>query len=87
MSDDRDAESRAAIGAAITEHVGAVFAQVEDDEEAPDHVVLTGWALVCEWMDGKGERWLTKIAGGGGPATIPSWQAKSYHHEALYGDW
>jgi hypothetical protein len=45
--------------------------------------VLTGWAVVAEWMDEDGERWLTKSHA----ATVPCWTASGYHHEALYGDW
>lgn len=45
--------------------------------------VLTGWAIVTEWMDQDGGRWLTKAHS----ASIPGWTASGLHHEALYGDW
>lgn len=45
--------------------------------------VLTGWAIICDWMDEDGERWLSKAHS----ANIPGWIASGYHHEALYGDW
>lgn len=45
--------------------------------------VLTGWAIVCDWMDEDGERWLSKAHS----ATVPAWVAQGYYHEALYGDW
>ena len=49
----------------------------------PDGAILTGWALVAEWADGGGERWLSK----GHCATTPAWAAAGYFHEALYGQW
>lgn len=45
--------------------------------------VLTAWAVVTEWMDEDGEKWLTKSHS----ASIPTWTAGGFHHEALYGDW
>jgi hypothetical protein len=36
------------------------------------HAVLTGWALVAEWMDEAGERWLSKAYA---PGTAV-WEAK-----------
>jgi hypothetical protein len=45
--------------------------------------VLVGWAVVADWMDESGERWLSKAHS----ATVPTWIANSYHHEALYGEW
>jgi hypothetical protein len=45
--------------------------------------VLVGWAIVCDWSDESGERWLTKAHS----ASVPGWVAGGYHHEALYGEW
>lgn len=45
--------------------------------------VLVGWAIVCDWMDEDGERWVSKAHS----ASIPSWSADGMHHEALYGNW
>jgi hypothetical protein len=45
--------------------------------------VLVGWAIVSDWSDESGERWLTKAHS----ASQPGWVAAGYHHEALYGDW
>lgn len=45
--------------------------------------LLTGWALVAEWMDPEGERWLSKAHS---PSTS-HWAANGMHHEVLYGDW
>jgi hypothetical protein len=50
---------------------------------AEDGAVLTGWALVAEWMDADGERWLTK----GHAAHTTSWGANGMYHEALFGEW
>lgn len=47
------------------------------------HAVLTGWAVVAEWMDEKGERWLSKSHAAG----TANWSANGMMHEALYGDW
>lgn len=45
--------------------------------------ILTGWALVTEWMDHDGERWLSKAHA----AATTSWAADGMHHHALHGDW
>jgi hypothetical protein len=45
--------------------------------------LLTGWAVVTQWVDPDGETWLAR----GHSATIPYWGAKGLWHEALYGDW
>lgn len=45
--------------------------------------VLTGWALVAEWMDEDGGKWLGKCHS----ASLTTWTAAGFHHEALYGDW
>ena len=47
------------------------------------NAVLVGWAIVCDWMDDKDERWLTKTHS----ASVPGWHAAGMHHEALNGDW
>lgn len=55
-------------------------------EHAPEAVnggVLVGFALVTEWMDPDGDRWLAKFIS----ANLTSWAAKGYWHEALHGDW
>lgn len=45
--------------------------------------MLTGWALVSEWMDQDGERWLARAHS----ASTASWEAKGMWHDALHGDW
>jgi hypothetical protein len=45
--------------------------------------ILTGWALVAEWIDHEGERWLSKAHS----ASTSPWSAGGMHHEALYGRW
>jgi hypothetical protein len=57
--------------------------QASGPEFDDGHAVLTGWALVSEWMDEKGERWLSKSHAAGTAA----WSANGMIHEALYGDW
>lgn len=48
-----------------------------------DGALLTGWALVCEWIAPDGERWLSKAHG----EQTTSWTADGMHHEALFGRW
>jgi len=36
-----------------------------------DGAMLTGWALVCEWMDGDGDIWMSAHADAG----TPPWRA------------
>lgn len=59
--------------------------EVLQHQGCPGHepAVLVGWALVCDWMDDKGDRWLTKAHS----ATVPTWQANGMWHEALNGAW
>ena len=45
--------------------------------------VLVGWAIVCDWMDEDGERWLSKAHS----ASLPTWSADGLHHAALYDHW
>jgi hypothetical protein len=73
MPDESDAK-RDAIHDAI---------QASGPEFDDGHAVLTGWALVAEWMDEKGERWLSKAHAAG----TAVWAARGMHHEALYGEW
>jgi len=73
VADTSDPE-RDAIHAAI---------QASGPEFGGGYAVLTGWALVAEWMDERGERWLSK----GHAAGTALWAAKGMMHEALHGDW
>jgi hypothetical protein len=61
----------------------AIHAAIQEHAPRGEDAVLTGWALVAEWMDHDGERWLSRAHS----ATIPAWTAKGMHHEVLYGDW
>lgn len=36
-----------------------------------DGAILTGWALVCEWMDGEGDVWMSAHA----DKDTPPWRA------------
>lgn len=45
--------------------------------------VLTGWAIVTQWMDEDGNTWLSKSHS----AAIQFWAANGMFHEAIYGDW
>lgn len=45
--------------------------------------ILTGWAVVAEWVDHDGERWLSKASA----ASTTAWAANGMHHEAIYGKW
>lgn len=56
-------------------------------EMGPDGIdkasVLVGWAVVADWMDEDGERWVSRCHS----ASLPRWLANGLHHEALYGNW
>jgi len=45
--------------------------------------LLTGWAVVTEWMSPDGTRWLAKAFSDG---TTP-WTATGMFYEAMEGDW
>jgi hypothetical protein len=45
--------------------------------------MLTGWVVVCEWMDPQGERWLSKFASEGST----QWQIQGFMHHGLYESW
>lgn len=60
----------------------AITAAVQ--EQAPtEGAVLTGWALMCEWMTPDGQRVLSRIR----PAYVTEWLADGMYHHALYTDW
>lgn len=61
----------------------AVHEAIQQHAPMGKDAVLTGWALVAEWMDHNGERWLSKAHA----ANTPDWTAKGMHHEALNGHW
>ena len=69
---DNSDPSREAIHEAIQKHM-----------PTGDNAVLTGWAVVAEWMDHDGERWLSK----GHSASLAAWTANGMWHEAIYGVW
>lgn len=55
-------------------------------EQGPDidkPAVLVGFAVVLDWSDVDGDRWVSKAHS----ASIPSWHADGLYHRALYGDW
>ena len=54
----------------------------EDDNV--DAAVLTGFVILCEWMDDKGRRWLSRAAGNGSGESLSEWQVDGYLHNALY---
>jgi hypothetical protein len=72
MADESD--KRAAVHDAI---------QASGPEFDSGGAVLTGWALVAEWMDDTGERWLSKAHA----AHTAEWSAKGMHFEAIHGNW
>lgn len=57
--------------------------QANGSYKVDEGALLTGWALVTEWMDTDGEKWLSRVHS----ATIPAWVAKGMWHEALNSDW
>lgn len=59
------------------------FLQEQGPANLDKPAVLVGWAIVADWMDESGERWVTKAHS----ASIPVWSANGLHHEALYGNW
>lgn len=75
MSDDSDPR-RNALHSFLQEQGPAI-----DNPEK--HAVLVGWAIVLDWMDEDGDRWLSKAHS----ASLPSWLASGLHHEALFGTW
>jgi hypothetical protein len=80
MADDDTAGDRAAADR-IHDVLQADGAPRSD--EISGGVVLTQWAIVTEWMDHDGQRFLTRMHQPDG--TI--WQAKGLWHEALNGTW
>jgi hypothetical protein len=46
--------------------------------------IVFGWAVVIEWIDPKGGRWLSQLSRGADGTVLPSWQLEGYLHNALY---
>lgn len=63
------------------DRLDAFLSELGPDLERP--AVLTGWAIVTEWMDDEGDRWLSKAHA----ASLAMWHADGLHHAALYDDW
>ena len=61
----------------------AIHAAIQENAPRGEGAILTGWALVAEWIDRDGERWLSRAHA---PSTA-SWAARGMHHEAIYGAW
>ena len=71
MADDSDPER------------DAIHEAIQRNMQRGRDAVLTGWALVAEWIDHDGERWLSQ----GRAASTPQWTARGMFHEVLYGEW
>lgn len=52
-------------------------------ESVERDAVLVGWAVVTDWIDDEGTRYISR----GHSASIPSWVAEGLYHHALHGDW
>lgn len=52
-------------------------------ESPQEGAVLTGWALVAEWMTPDGKRALSRMR----PAYVTEWLADGMYHHALNTDW
>jgi hypothetical protein len=61
----------------------AIHEAIQQNAPIGKHAVLTGWAVVAEWMDEDGERWLSRAHA----ASTTIWSANGMHHEALHGEW
>ena len=62
---------------------GAIHEAIQRNAPKGADALLTGWALVAEWVDDDGERWLSKAHAAGTSA----WTAKGMYHDALFGEW
>lgn len=61
----------------------AVQASVAGDDNI-DGAVLVGWVCIAEFMDGKGEKWLSTVAGDARGLHPPAWQVQGYLHNILH---
>ena len=61
----------------------AIHESIQENAPLGSEALLTGWALVCEWIDHGGKRWLTKAFA---PSTS-QWAAEGMWFEALHGTW
>ncbi len=57
-----------------------------DEENEKIESMLTKFVVVCEWIDGQGNRYLTKRSSDGTGEAIPGWDVKGLLHEGLFGD-
>lgn len=70
------------------ERIAQVLADVMTpamEADVEGRVILTAYVLVAEWMDDKGEPWITRIDGP--PNAQTNWKRDGMLHEALYGNW
>ena len=54
----------------------AVHEAIQQHAPLGKEAILTGWALVTEWIDHSGELWLSRA----NSASTPDWAAKGMHH-------
>lgn len=66
----------------MTRGQDAVHDALQKHMQPAGQAILTGWAVVSEWVDPSGERWLSK---GCAPGTT-GWAARGMLHDALYRD-
>ena len=59
---------------------------VVDDEDEAKPAILTNWIAICEWVDERGEKMLSRWQSPG----TPGWHVRGLLHEALFnwtGPW
>lgn len=67
---------------ALQEHVPPTW---DPDDDEP--VVLTGYAIVTEWIDADGKRWVNVLSGNADDQQLPPWTAEGllgYGHEHVW---
>jgi hypothetical protein len=61
----------------------AIHEAIQANAQRGKDAILTGWALVAEWIDHDGDRWLSQA----NCVSTAHWTARGMHHEVLYGKW
>jgi hypothetical protein len=80
-SDDAWAAQAEAIAAVVADNRPEITA---DDMDAPTPTAMvSGFALVVEWVEPDGERKLSRLY----PPHMTPWHADGMWHAALYNDW
>lgn len=68
-------------------HNHDAFVEAVQDASGIEDAVLVSYALVCEWVDTEGKRWLSRIDADASGTRLSAWQRQGLLFNALHTPW